>query len=307
MCRKTSGGTGPGSGSGPPKKLSPASIPQVQQSQQFVAPRAVTAAQPNDSHDNSDAISSLSSSVFRRDDRGKGDRHNTPHDKSAAALLLEESSLRDARLDAQHRLRLLPAALWGERARLADGGASDAADGEETEPAAVTRHQRHTFLTEGASAAASAKEGARPAATLNHCRAKGDIEISTGKKRKKDDATPAARKSSSDHRGRGDGTGFALPIGASALFAQAASLKRTAVTGSVPLRWQSRVIALSSLRDSFREGATRGSPSMGRKMAIRRCRAYQRTKAKRSGVHRNNSPRDAPKELYCAVVKHYLK
>lgn len=297
MCRKTGGGTSPASG--PSQKLSPASTSQVQQSQHVVAPGAGTAARPNDTHDDGDTVSSISSSVFRRDDSGKGGSHSTPQGKNAAALLLEESSLRDARLDAQHRLRLLPAALWGERARLADVNASDAVDGEETEPAAATQLQR-TFLTEGMSFVPSAKEGSGPAAALNHQPERRVLDASTGRKRRKNDAAPARESCSRHHHadngpvntdGGDGGSGFVLPIGAPALFSQAASLKRTAVTASVPLRWQSRVIALSSLRDSFRESATRGSPSMGRMMAIRRCRAYQRTKkAKRFGNHNNKSP-----------------
>lgn len=297
MCRKASGGTTPASG--PSQTLSPASILQVQkqqqQSHQIIVPGAAAAAQSQDTHDGGETVSSISSSVFRRDDGGgKGGRRDDASDKTAAALLSKESSLRDARLDVQHRLRLIPAALWGERARLADANDSnDAIDAEEAEQTTATQQQR-TFLTGGACAVPSGKRGAGPAAALNHGRKKSDGEASAGKKRIRNDAT-AARKSSSRHdndghgpAGGGGGGGFALPIGASALFAQAASLKRTAVTASVPLRWQSRVIALSSLRDSFRQGATRGSPSMGRKMAIRSCRANsQRTKAKRFGKNVN--------------------
>lgn len=59
-----------------------------------------------------------------------------------------------------------------------------------------------------------------------------------------------------------DGLGeFVLPVGAKC--AQAASLKRPAVTASVPLRWQSRSVALSSLRDHGR------ASSAGRRRAAR--------------------------------------
>lgn len=294
MCRKTPA-------SGPTvHKLSSASIHQMQQSQYFVAPGAATAAQLNDTHEESDETVSISSSVFRRDDRSKGGRHNDAQVNTSATLLAGEASLRDARLDAQHRLRLLPAALWGGRARLADVHANDLVGAEETEPTTAKQQQQqqqHTFLTERIPDAPAAKEGAGPAATLNHSRGNREYDTSTGRKTKQEDAATVTRKSTLGYRddghgpvdggggggGGGSSSDFVLPIGASALFAQAASLKRTAVTASVPLRWQSRVIALSSLRDSFREGATRGSPSMGRRMARRRCRAHcQRIRSKRS-------------------------
>lgn len=315
MCRQTSGGTSPVS-SDPHQKLSPASILKVQQWQHAIAPMAAPTAGRRDhthahaSSGSGETVSSISSSVFRRDDRrsklSAAGRQNAAPDKTAADLLSEECSLRDARLDAQHRLRLTPAALWGERARLT-ADAKDAADGEETEPAAAAapnqqeQRQQRTFLTEGAPDAPSAKEGAAGSASkLNHRRGNSDVNTSAGRKKKKKNDTTATRTLSSAPHGNGhgpvtttgdcggdggDGSGFVLSIGASAPCAQAASLKRTAVTASVPLRWQSRVIALSSLRDSFREGATRGSPSMGRKMAIRRCRTHcKRTKAKRCGT-----------------------
>eukprot|EP00752_Nemacystus_decipiens_P007651 g6840.t1 len=275
MCRKSSGGTGPASVL--PQKLPSVPAIQVQQSPPVVASGGITTAKPNDAHDDDSETISISSSVFRRDDGDQVGRHNTSQDKNAADLLMEESSFREARLDAQHRLRLLPAALWGERAKLADVSANGVSDGEESEPATATQHQ-HTFLTEGASAVPLAKGAVGPAAAPNHRTAKGDLGTPTGEKRRRKD--PAATRGSSSERRDGDRREKVLPIGASALFAQAASLKRTTVTASVPLRWQSRVVALSSLRDSFREGATRGSPSMGRKMAIRRCRAYRRTKSK---------------------------
>lgn len=292
MRRETSGGTSPTSGP-TPQKLSPSSILQVQESQQGITPpgAATAAAQPSDTHAGGEtaSISSISSSVFRRDG-GRGGRHDPAHEKSAAALLSEELSRRDARLDAQHRLRLLPAALWGERARAADVGAEVAAvDGGETELTAAVTHSR-TFLTQGARSAKGGGDGS--ATTLRHPGGACGLDASTGNKREKNDALRSQKLSVGPHDdghgrvngGGGGGSEFVLPIGASAMYAKAASLKRTAVTASVPLRWQSRAIALSSLRDSFREGATRGSPSMGRKMALRRCRAYcQRTKRERCG------------------------
>lgn len=290
----------------------------MEHSRQAVAPgAAAAAARPDGTRDGGEA-DSFSSSVFRRDE--SSDRHSSAAPvKSLKTLLSEESSLRDARLDAQHRLRLIPAALWGGRARLADTvDASDdaaAADGEETQVTAEQQQQQRTFLTEGfPPGASSAREGGlAPAATPTHRRGKCGLDATSAvrNKRQKNRATTAVavpQRSSSGHHhhdgdddghgpvtasggGGGNGGGydggFALPIGASALFAQAASLKRTAVTASVPLRWQSRVVALSSLRDSFREGATRGSPSMGREMARTRCRAhYGRIRAERSAKNK---------------------
>lgn len=71
-----------------------------------------------------------------------------------------------------------------------------------------------------------------------------------------------------------DGIVVTLPVGRQCV--QAASLKRPAVTESVPLRWQSRMVALSSLRDhgsdsnNGRNSSVRATTRTGRRRWRRR-------------------------------------
>ncbi|CAM9203456.1 unnamed protein product, partial [Hapterophycus canaliculatus] len=263
-----------------------------------IVPRAATAVQCGSS-DGDDGTLSISSSVFRRDhvgERGRLKGGETAH--STSVVLSEELARRNARLDTQHRLRLMPAALWGDRARNFDAG-HHGNKGDTAATHIAAQEQQETFLTavRGAGTAVRATVGAaggsafgteKGPATQKKSNRRMQTNINSlgvggggGKKR----AIAIMRESSlvqpEGTRGVTASTGgVALPADANC--SQAASLKRPAVDSSVPLRWQSRVVALSSLRDTFTTGAaTRRSPSMGRRMARTRCRAYQHIKKRR--------------------------
>lgn len=272
--------------------------------QQSTAPSKLTkaaaaAAQPiiSGALDSDDETLSISSSLFRRDDHDRvggrdGNGRSSAAGGAAARAIAEEKARCDARLDAQHRLRLMPAALWGKRAKHADA-ASAGGDGENEMETTMTtteqqqqqeqQHERRVFLATGSAARTT------PNAKHSQGRPKQDLNSSGGegkggrREEESHDAVTVVLGSSFGHHDNGvggvGGGEFVLPVGAK--FAEAASLKRPAVTASVPLRWQSRVVALSSLRDSLKVGVMRGSPSMGRRMAKTRCRAHIRRKKKR--------------------------
>lgn len=231
---------------------------------------------------------SLSPSVFRRDGFIEGHRYKgngcTSDAKSAAVLLSQEALRRDARRDAQYRLRLMPAALWGSRARHVDDCCSGGKDGLDVAGIVEKQRTRQTYLTAGFDEAsgAVAVESATVTSTLNakHDRHQAKRDGSCPAKKQIEGGATAVvvQHSVGDFD---DGSGDGIVFRGTAKVSQAASLKRPAVTANVPLRWQSRVVALSSLRDSLNGGATRGSPSMGQRMAKARCRAYQRSKENR--------------------------
>lgn len=280
MCRRTTTAAATASSSGTTPTTSPAqqlstSIRHIRQS---IAPGAAKASQFSGTRD-SDETLSISSSVFRRDEPDKAGGHDgngksSAGGGSAASALSEEKLRRDARLDVQHRLRLMPAALWGKRAKHADAAYASVGE-KETETAMITeqQQQQRVFLATGSVARTKNSQGQ----TKRHLDSSGGVGEGGRREKENNHAITVALSSSFGHHD--DYGGFVLPVGAK--FAEAASLKRPAVTASVPLRWQSRVVAQSSLRDSLDGSATRGSPSMGRRIAKTRCRAHQRLKKKR--------------------------
>ncbi|CAM9217519.1 unnamed protein product, partial [Sphacelaria rigidula] len=154
------------------------------------------------------------------------------------------NAFRAARLDAQHRLRLTPAALWKARAVLAEAGVRSPPT---SAPQATTHLQQRSNIAipEAKQHGTTGKRHARKGATKGEtypsipagvsiagestCSAIDDMGISGG---------------SAGGKMRGDGTECI----------QSASLKKHAVTDSVPLRWQSRMVALSCLRDHGNRG-----------------------------------------------------
>ncbi|CAN0023315.1 unnamed protein product, partial [Scytosiphon promiscuus] len=259
MIRGTSVAIDGGSSSGPapPEQLS--TTVHQKQPRDLIATGAATGAHFG-SNDSDDESLSISSSLFRRDRVDKRDRLNgvgIAHSASVASS--EEMARRDARLDAQYRFRLMPAALWGDRAsNFSAAGEGNKGDEEATQIA--VHEDQQTFLTAAHGAGTAGMETGSPTT---------DKRNTSRMKAKPSSVHPGGVREFITSAGE-----VALPTGATS--PQAASMKRPAVTSSVPLRWQSRVVALSSLRDTFTSGTTvRGSPSMGRRMARTRCRAYQ--------------------------------
>ncbi|CBN79756.1 conserved unknown protein [Ectocarpus siliculosus] len=284
VVRRTRASGGAGTTPAPIAKQKPsAAVPR----QGFAASSTATRAQHGETNSRDDDTVSLSSSVFRRDGFVEGHRYKgngcTSDAKSAAVLLSQEALRRDARRDAQYRLRLMPAALWGSRARHVDDGCSGGEDGLDVAGIVEKQRTRQTFLTAGLDEAsgAVAVESATVTSTLNarHDRHQAKRDGSCPSKQKIGGAAAVVVQPSVGDFDDGGGDGIVFQ--GTAKVSQAASLKRPAVTANVPLRWQSRVVALSSLRDSLNGGATRGSPSMGQRMAKARCRARQRSKENR--------------------------
>lgn len=287
MIRGTSTADGDGGGSPSGHEQALSALLQKQLTH-VIGPGTAKAAKLGGS-DGDGETRSISSSVFRRDhvdETGRRERGGAAH--SDSVMLSEEVARRNARLDTQYRLRLLPAALWGDRARQFDS-ADDHDSGGDDKGATQTaaQEQRQTFLTavHGSGSAGTATVGPTTqkkidARTKANVDSRGATGGARGGKKRAIAAVPESPLVFPEST-RGVPASAGLPAGATR--SQAASLKRPAVDSSVPLRWQSRVIAMSSLRDTFAAGAeTRGSPSMGRRMARTRCRAYQRNKKRRS-------------------------
>lgn len=249
-----------------------------------------------------DVDESLSSSVFRR---GGDNRRRLPKSNSDSGLSAngwsEDPLHRAARLDVQHRLRLMPAALWGERARRANdtertAAAAAAPAAEATVPApgpettttaaqklAIGRRSKRSLAALGGEEqgkergvssellAAGKGDNTSVAVVSRTMEASGQIIGGI--------SAPAYTSPLDDSCGRYK---FVLPV--EAKFAEAASLKRPVVTARVPLRWQSRVVALSSLRDHGFCSPSRESSSGCRRRAGTKYRRYWRKRQKRCVV-----------------------
>lgn len=226
------------------------------------------------------AEESLPSSVFRRRDRNHKDGQSS--NKNMGNVGIDSTAgdplHRAARLDAQHRLRLTPAALWGERARRAE-------EAEETAEVAMVSMMATASVGQ---AKVSAMDKIAHASTKRQ-RSNGG-SISTGRKEGRENEKaigrefPASAKSQkrcgagdriTGANGRDSGSGFAAPVRAT--FVLAAALKKPAVTESVPLRWQSKCVSLYSLRDHGSDGK-RASPSVCRVRTKTAARLQRRSK-----------------------------
>lgn len=169
---------------------------------------------------------------------------------------LENPSLRAARMDAQYRLRLTPAAMWGERARRAEAQEAE----KKQNVVRDDQPSKSTFVLAtgvmdnglgrgrdrvgGGAGGGGKKNGANFAGGAG-----GGLE--------KHSANFAGAAADDEKRAftpfNSGGVLMKLPVGRSDV--QAASLKRPGVTESVPLRWQSKLVAFSSLRDRGEGGA----------------------------------------------------
>ncbi|CAM9644454.1 unnamed protein product, partial [Laminaria digitata] len=231
---------------------------------------------------------SVSSSVFCRG--GATDDRKQKTTNTSSYLLLGGGNNKPADpvdlLDMQQRLRMTPSALWGERANLAD-------DAEQQQQQQRQQQQYHATMARGES------EGHTPVIAVTSLTARRTLADAAGcgGGRITNSAagflvSPALGK---DDYGA-DSSLFPLPVGEEKLARTAASLKRPVVTSSVPLRWQSRVVTLSSLQD---HGGTGGgaaprndSSASGGKRRIRtKPRLNQRSTKKRQqplfGVSKN--------------------
>ncbi|CAM9152661.1 unnamed protein product, partial [Ectocarpus sp. 13 AM-2016] len=255
VVRRTRASGGAGTSPAPIAKQKPsATVPR----QGFASSSTATGAQQGDTNIRDDDTVSLSSSVFRRDGFVEGHCFKgngcTSDAKSAAVLLSQEAIRRDARRDAQYRLRLMPAALWGSRARHVDDGCNGE-DGLDVAGIVEKQRTRQTLLIDGFDEASGAVPVESATSTLNakHDRHQAKRDGSCPSKQKIGGATAVVMQSSVGDSDDGGGDGIVFQ--GTANVSQAASLKRPAVTANVPLRWQSRVVALSSLRDSLTGGA----------------------------------------------------
>lgn len=216
---------------------------------------AVTAATVNTPAPCHDATESVSSSVFRRDIAkiGREDGNSLGHGKIIAETSSEDPVRRVARLKLQHRLRQTPAVLWGNRAdrsaaldkkvtQLPTKGAASIATPAATIPSASCTQPNSSkdgTLTSTQPPQASSVKGVAAGGK----RAK----MNGGDKRIADFASPISTAQASIVCDRTDAYSFLIKTGAEGFVA--ASLKRPNVVASVPLRWQARAVAFSSLQD----------------------------------------------------------
>ena len=213
-------------------------------------------------------------------------------------------------LDVKQRLRMTPSALWGDRADLAD------------EAEQHQQHQQHQAMAGGEMERSAAAALKSPTAALYRPPQKGSDPLGEARRveRNRDRASrqppPAGGKKEetsvrcvlADKRtavdavgcggrtsatglaasalSRGDGAETESPLPVGETLAQAASLKRSVVTSSIPLRWQSRVVTLSSLQNHG--GASGGAPrhassaaASGRRRVRTKPRLNQRSTKKR--------------------------
>ena len=220
------------------------------------------------------------------DDRKKNKLYSSRGNKPNSAHLL----------DMQQRLRMTPSALWGERANLAD----------KTE-------QQYQAMANGEVEGNSATALTSPAVALNQPPQRGSDSLGevgeqkrewTGREssaagEKEKHARVEADKStigavgcgertsatglvaSTLSKDNGDESANPLAVGETSVYA--ASLKIPVVTSTVPLRWQSRVVTLSSLQDHGGGGPPRnGSPASGKRRVRTKPRLNQRSTKKRS-------------------------
>lgn len=184
-------------------------------------------------------------------------------------------------IDMQQRLRMTPSALWGERANLADEAeqqhhqAIAGEDGEGSAPTALTSltaalHSPPQRGSDTLGETRPERNGDRagrespPPAVAAHKNGKSACHAVVGKKTM--DAVGCGGRTSANNlaasalsKDDGGESEFSLPAGET--LAHAASLKRPVVTSSVPLRWQSRVVTLSTLQNHG--GSSGGAPRHG--------------------------------------------
>lgn len=184
------------------------------------------------------------SSVFRRVKSGGHVSHGRVGTTGPSSL--SDGMLpRTARVDVQHRFRLMPATLWGNRERRTNKTTDAATSLNQPETPAVTvqqswiRKEKRTFGLVAIKTGGEITDGVRD---------RGSNERGPAL---------AGRKMRTSYGASGCSSDFFSPKGRTCI--EAAALKKPAVTSSVPLSLQSRVVSLSSLRD---HGVSRSNTSL---------------------------------------------
>lgn len=241
-----------------------------------------------------DADENFSSAVFRLDHSETDMRADGNAGAGGGASseltpfgLAENITTRAARLDFQHRLRLIPAALWGDRAR----GTVEAekAATAQVKVATVTATPTAKFilgpktcsnLLGGSGREVSGRSlGKQSLVEANNNKSSGALTGKTAGKGGGGGGRNCAKVLNSSLQN--DEATFVSAQQMGAKIIPGASLKKQPVTASVPLRWQSKVVALSSIRDHRSDTSMRGSCSSSKWSVGTRSSLPQRNKKKR--------------------------